>query len=98
MVVLCKCNCLLIKERRIGHLDGYLQSVLMRQPLLCFEDIKRLRKERLVPNILLFPLSRYCCGILRNHLRAMDNVHNKFVHLFVPPLYNMPLYYSMADY
>jgi hypothetical protein len=54
----------------------------MRKALLRLENIKRFCDQLLISDILLFPLPGNGRGILRNHLWAMDDVNDKFVHPF----------------
>ena len=53
------------------------------------EDIQRLCNQRLITDILFFTLSCNGCGILRYHLRTVDNVYDKFVHFSSPFVYFM---------
>ena len=82
MVMLCKLYCLIIEQCSIGHLNRYLQTILMSKSLLCLENIERLCQQRLISDIFLFSLSCNGCRILRNHLRTMDNVDYEFIHFF----------------
>jgi hypothetical protein len=82
MVMLRDFNSLRVEKRRICHLNGGLKPILMRKALLRLKNIKRFRDQLLISDIFLFPLPGNGRGVLRNHLWAMDDVNDKFVHPF----------------
>ena len=85
VILLCKLYCLIIKKWSICHLDCCFESRLMCKSLLCLEDVEWLCDKLLISNILFFSLSCHCCWVLRHHLRAVNDVNNKFVHPLFPP-------------
>ena len=86
MIMFCDLNRFIVKQRSICHLNGNFQAILMCQSLLCLENIQRFCQKSLISDVLFLSLSGHGCRILWNHLRAMDDVYNKFVHLVLPPL------------
>ena len=64
-------------------LNGSLQTILMRSFLLKLENIQRFCQQCFSAQILFFAVSGYFFRILGNHLRTVNDIHDKLIHLFL---------------
>ena len=85
LLVICLSQCyrFVIEQGSIGHLNGSLQTILMRSFLLKLENIQRFCQQCFSAQILFFAVSGYFFRILGNHLRTVNDIHNKLIHLFL---------------
>jgi len=70
-------------QQRLAHENGLKVTIQMTYASLFNDEAVEIAKH---DHILFLSLSGHGCRILWNHLRAMDDVYNKFVHLVLPPL------------
>ena len=61
---------------------GGFQTVFVGALLLNLENVQTLRQQRLPADVLGLTLTGDLFRVLRNHLRAVDNVDNKLIHRF----------------
>ena len=59
----------------------------MRNRLLCLENIERFCQKLFPSDILFLAVSGHLFRILRYHLRTMDDVYNKLIHVPCPPFF-----------
>ena len=74
---------LIVEQRSVGHLNGSLKAVFMGGSLLDFEDIQAFGEQRLAPQVLSLAMAGDLFSVLRHHFRPVDDVENKFFHVFV---------------
>ena len=79
MMLLGEWYSLLVKKAGICHLNSSLESVLVSCLLLELEYVQWLCEESFSSDILCLAMACNLLGILRNHLRTMDNVYNKCI-------------------
>ena len=83
MICLSQCYRFVIEQGSIGHLNGSLQTILMRSFLLKLENIQRFCQQCFSAQILFFAVPGYFFRILGNHLRTVNDIHDKLIHLFL---------------
>ena len=85
MVLLCQRHSLGVEETGIGHLNRGFEPVFVGALLLGAENVQALGQKRLAPQILGLAVPGDLLGILRHHLRAMDDVENELIHIAALP-------------
>ena len=80
VMLLCQRHGFIVKQAGIGHLDGGFQAIIMGALLLDFKDIQTFRQQCLAADVFRLTVSGDLFRILRHHLRAVDDIDNKFVH------------------
>ena len=83
MVGLGQRHSLVVEQRSVSHLDGSLEAVFMGGSLLDFEDVQTLGEQRLAPQVLGLAMASDLFSVLRHHFRPVDDIENKFFHVFV---------------